>query len=973
MANSDEKEKKVSFKETLNLPTTDFPIRPNAKIDDPEMIKRWESEKLYEKTYASHKGEKKFVLHDGPPYANGHIHLGTAYNKILKDLVTKFHRMRGMHVPVTPGWDCHGLPIELRVAQENPGLSPLELKKACRASARKWIDIQKEEFKRLGVLMDWEHPYLTMNPDYEASTIRALGAFVDKGYIERKNKTVAWCPSCQTVLATAEIEYKERKDPSIYTLFPLSTQDAHKLMPQLGDKQLYLTIWTTTPWTLPLNRAVLAHPDTNYQILKMDDRYFIVGAEVSAKIDNLLEGKTELVATLPAAKLNGIRVRHPFISGLTVPIIFDPSVELNEGTAFVHCAPGAGPLDYEIGVKNKLEIFAPVGPDGNYTANIEPVELAGMNIADAQGWVMKKLAEEGRLLAKKSITHSYPHCWRCRNGLIFRATKQWFINLQHDELKQKALDAIDEKIKFVPETGKNFLRATVGNRWEWCISRQRVWGTPIPALICMQCDTAHISKKLIENVARGVEKEGVEYWDRVSVDELVEKDFICTLCKSTQFKKEGDILDVWFDSGVSHYAVLYTNRERGLFPADMYLEGIDQHRGWFQSSLLTSLVVEGEPCMRTIVTHGFTVDAKGQKMSKSLGNVIAPLEIIEKLGTDCLRLWVSSIDIEGDAVVSDTLLNNVAEVFRKIRNTLRFLLSNLYDFDKAKDGIKIEHMTPLDRYALERLYEVQESLFYYYEREHFTGVFHELGEYVSAELSSFYLDIIKDRLYVEKSEGDKRRSAQTACWYILDSLMRLIAPIMSFTAEQISDHFQKNKTESIHLQEFAPLRELKEWLNRTGIDFPHHLGSGHQAAHQIRTGGLLGSRNPQWNTLKTVRNAVLKAIEKLREQDIIKHSLEAHLRLHFDTSKKSLEPIKTFLNTLRNENVDAREFLKEFLIVSQVTIDDEKETLEPTDVDGLSLAVTKASGVKCPRCWHWDETQHEHGLCKRCQNILEKK
>lgn len=937
-------EKKKSFKDTLNLPRTDFPIRSNPKIDDSQMVKRWKDEDLYRATFYAHEGKEKFILHDGPPYANGHIHLGTAYNKIIKDIIAKSHRMFGKQTPVKPGWDCHGLPIELKVTKEQPGLSSQALRIACRNYAQKWVDIQREEFEQLGVLMDWSRPYLTMDFSYEASILRAFGVFYAKNYIERKNKTVPWCASCQTVLAIAEIEYHDRKDPSIYVLFPLEQQETDRLFPQLKGKTVNLLIWTTTPWTLPLNRAVLLRPKADYVVLDVNGTYVIVGKELADKLCLQLNVEKKIVGELTSSMLTSLDtyVQHPFIDALRIPVLLDASVELGEGTACVHCAPGCGPQDYDVGIKNKLEIFSPLSSGGTYTKGITPEELEGMSVVDGQIWVLKKLAEKGMLLHKTSVRHPYPHCWRCRNGLIFRATKQWFLDLAQHNLRQRVIQEL-ATIQAIPKKSINHLRAAIEGRLEWCLSRQRIWGVPIPALLCSHCDYTFSNQELIDNVAAGVAKQGVEYWDAVQIDDLLPKDFVCPTCQSAQFVKEQDILDVWFDSGVSHYAVLEQDKALA-FPADVYSEGKDQHRGWFQSSLLTSAVLEGQACMKTLITHGYTVDSKGLKMSKSIGNVVAPAEMIEKLGTDGLRLWVSTIDYASDAVVSDVLLRNVQEVFRKIRNTCRFLLSNLYDFDIDRDAVNFEHLLMIDRYALQQLFSINESIMRSYEKYDITAVFHALADYCASDLSSFYLDIIKDRLYVEQSDGLLRRSAQTACWHILDSLTRLIAPILSFTAEHISDYYQKNKKHSIHLQQFAVLKEL---------------GSLRIAGEQ-----------EQWWMLKAIRTAILKAIERLREQGIIKHSLEARVTIYFDTDSKMLLSLPDFLATLAELGRDRNTFFKEFLIISQFNVSKEKEGLEQSELEGLYINVERAKGEKCPRCWQWEESVHQDNLCQRCQNVL---
>lgn len=972
MAENKELGIKISFKDTLNLPRTDFPIRANAQEQDPVMIQRWIDEDLFHKSFEHNAGKEKFVLHDGPPYANGHIHMGHALNKILKDFITKSKRMLGKHVPCTPGWDCHGLPIELKVTQENPGLSRSELKKACRTYANKWIDVQREEFKKLGVLMDWENPYLTMNFTYESSILKALGSFVSDNYIERKNKTVPWCVSCQTVLATAEIEYEDRKDPSLYVQFLLEQPIVDKVFPEIASKKVGILIWTTTPWTLPLNRAVMVKPHEQYQVLDINGNYLLVGAQLADKVCALMDVPKVVVAECNSDDLvrSGARAHHPFEQNRFVPIMADSSVDLSEGTAAVHSAPGAGPQDYEFGIKNNLEIYSPVSSDGLYTQEIQPQELIGMSIKDAQGWVINKLTEAGLLIYKTSIKHSYPHCWRCHNGLIFRATKQWFFDLEKGGVKDKTLKAVTT-LDFYPEVGRNRLSATIEGRLEWCISRQRVWGVPIPALICTECDYTHITQAFIDDVAQQVAQSGIEYWDDVAVDAVIPNNLACPLCKAQSWRKETDILDVWFDSGVSHYAVL-KQRPELHFPADIYAEGKDQHRGWFQSSLLTSIALNNETCTRAILTHGFTVDAKGRKMSKSLGNVVSTQEMIDKLGTDGLRLWAASVDYTGDLVISDVLLRNVQEVFRKIRNTCRFLLSNLYDFDITKDAVDLEKLSLIDQHALLELFQLNHAVLENYKAYDFTAIVHQLGDYCTADLSSFYLDVIKDRLYVEKADGLLRRSTQTACWYILDTLTRLMAPILSFTAEQISDNYQQNKTQSIHLQNFTDLKNLESFFAQKRTPFvPEGRGlptKMHAAAGLI---SYIAQQKERWDLLKTIRSAILKAIEQKRAASIIKHSLEAHVFINLDALDEEKKAILTSVfNELEQTDQDAVSFLKEFTIVSQFTIAQSAEGLEESIMPGLYIFVDGAMGHKCPRCWQWEVSEHEHNLCSRCQRVL---
>ncbi len=969
---SEPENQKKNFKDTLNLPHTDFPIRANYKEEDVTLVERWEKEELYKKSFYAHKGKKKFIFHDGPPYANGHTHIGHAYNKTLKDIVCKSQRMMGNHVPVTPGWDCHGLPIEYAVKKEHPTLTGAELKKACREYANKWIAIQKHEFKQLGVLMNWDHPYLTMDYSYEAAIVEAFGTFVDEGYIERKNKTVPWCPSCQTVLASAEIEYHDRKDPSIYVLFALDERTVECIVPQLQDKPVSLLVWTTTPWTLPLNKAVLLKPNTEYVVCDTEKGYIVVGKTLVDKVLSVCGMEKNIVAEFNSQQIiacNGMAI-HPLISDYKVPVLVDDSVLIDDGTACVHSAPGAGPIDYEVGVKNNLDIYSPITADGKYTTDIKPQGLASMSVADAQGWVITQLLSNNKLLFKTSIKHSYPHCWRCRGGLIFRATKQWFCDLSHNNLKDMAISAIKD-ITMIPEGSHNRFEATLEGRLEWCLSRQREWGVPIPALLCVDCDHAYTNKDFINKIAKHIAQEGIEYWDTVSIDTIIPRDNVCSKCGGKNFKKETDIIDVWFESGVSHYAVLLKNPDLG-YPADMYLEGKDQHRAWFQSSLLTSMILEKKPCMKTIVTHGFTVDEHGRKMSKSLGNVVSPQQMVERLGTDGLRLWASSIDNTGDAVVSDVLLKNVQEVLRKVRNTCRFLLSNINDFDMTTDAVSLEKMQTVDKYALQELFEVYEEIIHAYQEYDFTRVFHVLGTYCAVNLSAFYLDIIKDRLYVEKKDGHTRRSAQTVCFIILDTLTKLMAPILSFTAEQLSDHYQKEKRESIHLQLFPQLPYVWQQLltGTSAYSVPSYYRGMEETMLTVETQLLVRKYEDRWVILKEIRSALLKALEIEREKQIIKHSLEAAVIIYIDQQAEYAGLMRDFYMSLNDNKETIESFLKEFLIVSQVAIAKDADGLDKTIMTRLFARVEHAKGVKCPRCWQWSVTNDPDHLCDRCRRIV---
>lgn len=963
---------KVSYKDTLNLPRTDFPIRANLAADEPLMLARWEKEKIYSKTFWSHQGNEKFVLHDGPPFSNGHIHLGHAFNKIHKDLVAKSQRMFAKQVPIQPGWDCHGMPIEIKVTKEKPGLSSKELRTACRAYANEWVNIQRQEFKNLAVFMDWDRPYKTMDSDYEASIVEAFGIFVKNGYIERKHKTVPWCASCQTVLAISEIEYEDRKDPSLYIAFSLTPESAQALFPQLKDKKVSLAVWTTTPWTLPLNRAVLVRPGAQYVILDIGSHgYALVGKDLAAQLCTAMGIEPVIIAQIKAEQLVGHSVQHPFDQSRVVPVIADQMVSLDEGTAFVHCAPGCGPIDYEVAVKNNLEIYSPITPDGKYAQEIVPQELKGMAVSDGQIWAIKQLTERGMLLAKKSITHSYPHCWRCHQGLIFRATKQWFCDLSRHELKDRVLRAIDG-IQMIPAPTKNRLYTALEGRLEWCLSRQRAWGVPIAALLCTKCDYAYCDPAFIESVQKGVAQHGIEYWDDVTVEQLLPPHFKCPDCGNSSWKKERDTLDVWFDSGLSHFAVLKKNAELA-FPADLYLEAKDQHRGWFQSSLLTSIALENESCVKTIITHGFTVDEHGRKMSKSLGNVVAPQAMIEKLGIDGLRLWASSIDYGSDIVASDVLVRNVQEVYRKIRNTARFLLSNLYDFDIATDAVKLTDMHPIDVYAMQQLYELNQSVLNAYKEYDFTAVFHALAHYCSVDLSAFYLDIVKDRLYVEAARGKERRAAQTVCWYILDTLTRLMAPILSITAEQISDLYLHKNQKSIHEHCFARLPHVWGLLSRhdeRGQDLivrPVYFGDEKEVELPLKNAITIRLAET-WEALLLMRGALLKAIEAQREKGLIKHSLEVCLCVFLDNNDAVAHNVLAFFAGSKQQSLE--DFLREFLIVSQVTVKTNADSLEETTLPWLHVSAERAQGVKCPRCWQITNSSQADGLCARCAPLV---
>ncbi len=978
---------KNPYQDTLNLKKTEFPIRANAATKEPELLEAWKEQKLDAKTWTENSDKKKFVLHDGPPYANGNIHLGHVLNKTLKDIIAKFKRMSGFHVPVKPGWDCHGLPIELKVAAElkaagKDEVSKREFKKHCREYADKWIKTQKKEFEDLGVFMDWQHPYITMAPEYEGSILKAFAKFVQGGYIERKGKTVPWCASCQTVLASAEIEHKDRKDPSIYVNFPigkdLAKEKFTKLLEQNPNLDISFLVWTTTPWTLPLNRAVVLNPKAKYVLLQGTDanKAFIVAKDLADKICGILKIDKKVLAEFDSKEFENKKIEHPFIENITIPVLLDNMVLLQEGTACLHSAPGCGPEDYILGIKNKLEIFSPLSSDGKYTKGIQPEELEDMPIIEGQIWVLRKLIELGRLQHKVSIRHSYPHCWRCHNGLMFRATDQWFCDLNKNDLVEKTLKEI-EKLKFIPDWGKERLHAFVSNRSEWCISRQRAWGVPIPALLCKKCDNAYLDASFVEKIADCVTKDGIEFWDDLTFEQMQElsflpKDFSCKSCGNKDFKefrKETDILDVWFDSGVSHYAVLDKDPKNLGVPADLYLEGSDQHRGWFQSSLLSSMIINHKSPTKAFLTHGFIVDEKGHKMSKSVGNVIAPDKIIKKYSRDILRLWVAASDYQNDISLSENILKNVSEVYRKIRNTSRFMVSSLYDFDIKKDAVSFDKLLKIDQYALANLDQINKKVLDCYGNYNFVGVVQTINNYCTNDLSAVYLDIAKDRLYIEKADGNLRRSAQTVIYNILDTLTRLIAPVLSFLAEEISDFYQKDKKDSIHLQHFAQVIDVWEVLGKNSLMF-HEVAmqDGLKFPTAQSSTYAMGMQNV-WNILQELRDAVLKSIEQKRVSGLVKHSLEAKVKLYLDPKNEQVKVLQDFINNLKTSE-DLTRFFKDWFIVSQFEFANSIDDLDKTELPWAFVSVDHADGVKCPRCWQWSVTEDPTELCDRCKKVL---
>ncbi len=785
----------MEYKDTLNLPKTDFPMRANLPQNEPKQVEKWQRDETYFQALEINHGNPKFILHDGPPYANGNIHIGHALNKILKDIIVKYKAMTGNAAPYVPGWDCHGLPIELQV-EKNIGrakklaMSKAEIRRLCKEYAEKYISIQRDEFKRLGVLGDWERPYRTLDPAYEAQEVRELGKIVESGALYRQKKPVYWCASCVTALAEAEVEYEDHISPSIYVKFAVTNSKG--LFPIDPVNGTFFVIWTTTPWTLPANQAIAVHPKFMYRLVKTPKGQLIINQELIPSVMMVCGIAPEeyqiLDGAWPGTDLEGIVCRHPWIDRDS-QIILGEFVTQDQGTGAVHIAPGHGQEDYEVGMRYGLPVMAPVDAEGKFTA--EAGDLKGESVFKADARIIQKLAERGALLKEEKLSHSYPHCWRCKKPVIFRATEQWFISMDKKGLRQDALDAI-EQVRWIPPWGKDRIRGMLESRPDWCVSRQRSWGVPIPAVYCGSCNRAVLTQELCNHVAEIFEREGSDAWFLRPVNELIPASVTCPDCGGRDFTREEDILDVWFDSGVSHAAVVERDPRLGG-RADLYLEGSDQHRGWFHTSLLTSLATRGRAPYGSVLTHGFTLDGKGRKMSKSLGNVIAPQEIMKKSGAEILRLWVAAEDFREDVRISDEILNRLIEAYRRLRNTARFLISNLYDFDPKKDVVKAAELDEMDRWILQRTQDVLSRCREAYDDCEFHVVYHTLNNFCSVDLSAQYLDIVKDRLYCEGTKSKTRRAAQTTLARILDVLVHLMAPILSFTAEEIWNYLPDKK------------------------------------------------------------------------------------------------------------------------------------------------------------------------------------
>ncbi|WP_448376779.1 isoleucine--tRNA ligase [Fervidobacterium sp.] len=907
----------MDYKGTLNLPQTNFQMKANLVKKEPEMLKFWEEKEIYKKTLETRENAPTYLLHDGPPYANGDIHLGTAMNKILKDFVTRYKTMRGYRVPYVPGWDTHGLPIEHRVTttlgEEAKNKSAVEIRKLCKEFALKFVDIQREEFKRLGVKGDWENPYITLAPEYEYHILDVFKTLVENGNVYRGNKPVYWCPTCKTALAEAEIEYHDHESPSIYVKFQM-----------IDDPKTYVVIWTTTPWTIPANVAIALHPDYTYVKIKVGEENWVVAEGLLQKFAADVDINFEIIEKISGKDLEYKETKHPLYDRKSVIVLAD-YVTLEDGTGCVHTAPGHGEEDYHTGLKYNLPVLSPVDGEGRFTKEAGKYER--LKIWDANKVIVEDLKNIGALIKVSKISHSYPHCWRCKGPVMFRATPQWFISVNKNNLRGKVLEEI-KKVKWYPAWGETRITAMVQERPDWTISRQRVWGTPIPAVVCKECGEVILDSKVVEHFANIVKEKGTDTWFELDVSELVPADFTCPTCGSKNFEKTHDTLDVWIDSGCSWEAVIRSKGEK--FPVDLYLEGDDQHRGWFQSSIFLATAKAGTSPFKSVVTHGFIKDEQGRKMSKSLGNVVDPLEIVDKYGADILRLWVASTDFFDNIRVGKNIIEQQVEVYRKLRNTLRYLLSNLYDFTEA-DILPYEKLMPLDKWALGRLQKFIEQVTQYYEEFEYSKVYNATVKYCTTELSSVYLDIVKDRLYVEAKDSSYRRSAQTVLHYILEALVKILAPIIPFTTEEAYQESHLKRFESVHLEYWPEVR--KEFINETLLE--------------------------EFQQLLLIRDDVLKALENARANDVIGHSLDAHVMLEAKN-----EELKSLIAKYES-------MLEEFFIVSKVTI---TENLSGFNGQFTNVFVERAEGQKCQRCWkHHPDTgkDEEHPeTCPRCSAVL---
>lgn len=923
----------MDYKATLNLPHTDFTMRADLANREPKMLARWQDIRLYEKIRDKCKGRDKFVLHDGPPYANGNIHMGHALNKILKDIVVRYKTMRGFDSPYVPGWDCHGLPVEHQLFKElkitKHDIDQVSFRSKAHDYAMRYVGIQREQFKRLGIFGDWEHPYLTLLKDYEAEIVMSQARLVDKGYIYKDLKPVNWCATCETALAEAEVEYQDKTSPSIYVKFESV----------YNDILAYFLIWTTTPWTLLANVAIAVHPGLEYVLAESGGPAFGQEKFILSKglVDTIFEKagikNFKILKTMKGRELEGLEARHPFIDRKAMVVLAE-YVSAEEGTGCVHTAPGHGQEDYLTGKKYQLPTLMPVNSKGKFDSTCG--EFGGLDVYKANLAIIERLKLLGSLVKEEGVTHSYPHCWRCKKPIIFRATEQYFLKIDHDNLRSKMLKMISSGVKWVPPSSQARISAMVEGRPDWCLSRQRFWGVPIIAFHCKNCKEILLDAKIIEHVASLIARDGADVWFQKKESELLPPAVACPKCKGLDFEKETDIIDVWFDSGVSHQAVLKKRKELD-YPCELYLEGSDQHRGWFQSALITAMAIDGKSPYKSVLTHGFVVDGEGKKMSKSLGNVITPEEVMKRYGADILRSWVASSDYTEDIRLSDEILKRLADAYKKIRNTYRYLLSSIYDYDPEKDSIPYSDMPEIDRWILSRLSVLIKETTRNYDNFAFHKAYKDVHNFCIYEVSSIYLDILKDRMYTFRADSRERRSGQTVMFELLTALLKLMAPILSMTTDEAWGFLGlKGKPESVHLEAW-PVDNYKKWFDP--------------------------SLNEKWNRIVSVRELVLKKLEEMRQAGSIGSSLEAKVVLAAkdDGLKKILK--------------DHGDFLRYLFIVSEVVLKDEvSENADQESREAFDIYIEKASGKKCQRCWNYSDqvgTDESHPtLCERCSKVV---
>ena len=925
------------YKNTLNLPKTDFPMQAGLPKREPERLAKWDSEHTYEKLMEKNEGKPLYVLHDGPPYANGDIHLGTALNKVLKDIIVRYKNMTGFKAPYVPGWDTHGLPTELKARKKagvsnSATISDVELREICREFALGYLDDQRTQFKRLGGIGDWNNPYITLKKDFEAKQIEIFSEMATKGYIYKGLKPVYWCSDCGTALAEAEIEYAEDPCYSIYVKF--NVKDDKGLLTAMGAdlSKTYFVIWTTTTWTLPGNVAICVGPEFEYSLIKCGEEYYVMATELFKSALEAAEiTEYEVVGTIKGADLERMTTQHPFLDRESLVIVGD-HVTLESGTGWVHTAPGHGVEDYDVCHNHypELPIIVPVDNHGKLTA--EAGQFNGLTTDEANKAIAKCLEESGALFAMQKIIHQYPHCWRCKHPVLFRATEQWFCSVEG--FKKEAVDAINT-VEWIPGWGKDRITSMVMDRNDWCISRQRRWGVPIPIFYCKDCNEPLIDKDAMMAVSELFRTEGSDQWYVKPAEEILPEGTKCKKCGCTHFEKERDIMDVWFDSGVTHAAVCDVRKELH-WPADLYLEGADQYRGWFQSSLLTSVAWRGKAPYKAVVTHGWVVDGEGRKMSKSLGNGILPSEVVNQYGADILRLWVASSDYHADIRISKEILKQLSDAYRKIRNTARYILGNTSDFDPNTDQVALEELLPIDRWALAQLDKLNKKIRAGYDSFEFHQVFHAIHNFCVVDMSNFYLDVIKDRLYVEKTDGKERRAAQTAMYIILDQMTRMIAPILAYTADEIWESMRHEDSEDSAGVVFNQMPEF------TGVN-----------ADEAFTA--------TWDRIHLIRDVVKKALELARNEKVIGASLDAKVQLFCEGE------LYDFVKSVEDE-------LATVFITSQVEVVNGTGGSFTGEVEGLSVTVLPAEGEKCNRCWSFSDTvgsdEHHPDVCARCAAVL---